>query len=862
MLPNSLQDTLEREFGKRHLASAPIPEHITDGLKSPLRPYQETGLQYFLNYWNEPFEGKLKQNHHLLFHMATGSGKTMMMAAIMLHLYKQGYRNFLFFVNSTNIINKTRDNFLNTLSPKYLFQEPLKIGEKPIVVQAVDSFQYSNPNAINIVFSTVQGLHANINTPRENALSIDDFMGGKTVLIADEAHHINADTKKPSNTELLELVSWEQTVGQIFNAHPENALLEFTATIDFSKKELMDKYLPKLIYDYPLKQFRLDGYSKEVTVLQSDLPPFERALQAILLSQYRLKLFEQHGHAVKPVVLLKSKTIKDNKAFFEEFTAKIASLNITDIEAVAAKHTDNTIAAMFADYAANNTDLNNLIKELQYDFAADRLLLVDSNNITPQTQLELNSLESPDNGYRAVFAVDMLNEGWDVLNLFDIVRLYDTRDKGGATTTREAQLIGRGARYCPFVLDNIEQKYQRKFDKDTAHPLRLGETLFYHSAHNPKYVQELTQVLVKTGIFDDKTIQQDLSLKDSFKKTDLYKFGFVLKNERITNTGDNSAAMLHQNLNSTPFSVALHTGQSNQANAFTDSSGNPIKAKRFDCTLGDLGEAILQKAIQTVSYFTFDTIKTHFNSVNTAQEFTATALYPIKVEIKAVAGSVQDLSSKQKLTVAIETLENIAVFLRQTISEHIGSPEFKPFMVKEIFKDKVLNFTPTDGDGENGKSMIESLNADYHLDLQNHDWYAFNDCYGTSEEKLLIKYIEKHYDALKTKYSDVYLLRNERHFQIYNFTNGKPIEPDFVLFLKNNVGGKDKHYQIFIEPKGGHLLKQDVWKETFLLSLKAQAKVDNLGENKDFTIWGMPFYNRAERINEFNAAFQPILGTA
>ena len=29
------------------------------------------------------------------------------------------------------------------------------------------------------------------------------------------------------------------------------------------------------------------------------------------------------------------------------------------------------------------------------------------------------------NGIRAIFAVDMLNEGWDVLNLYDIVRLYD-----------------------------------------------------------------------------------------------------------------------------------------------------------------------------------------------------------------------------------------------------------------------------------------------------------------------------------------------------------------------------------------------------------------------------------------------------
>ena len=55
--------------------------------------------------------------------------------------------------------------------------------------------------------------------------------------------------------------------------------------------------------------------------------------------------------------------------------------------------------------------------------------------------------------FERFFAVDMLNEGWDVLNLFDIVRLYDTRDGkvtkngfvAGSTTNAEKQLIGRGA---------------------------------------------------------------------------------------------------------------------------------------------------------------------------------------------------------------------------------------------------------------------------------------------------------------------------------------------------------------------------------------------------------------------------------
>src|SRR5665213_2857048 len=106
-----LHKILESEFGKRGIEATPVPEFITTNLNQnfQIRPYQERAFQYFLNYWNEKFEGK-PNKHQLLFHMATGSGKTLIMAGLILYLYEQGYRNFLFFVNSTNIIDKTRDN--------------------------------------------------------------------------------------------------------------------------------------------------------------------------------------------------------------------------------------------------------------------------------------------------------------------------------------------------------------------------------------------------------------------------------------------------------------------------------------------------------------------------------------------------------------------------------------------------------------------------------------------------------------------------------------------------------------------------------------------------------------------------------
>lgn len=83
-----------------------------------------------------------------------------------------------------------------------------------------------------------------------------------------------------------------------------------------------------------------------------------------------------------------------------------------------------------------------------------RCLSVNDDKSAEERQLIVNSLEDADNPYRAIFEVRKLDEGWDVLNLFDIVRLYETRQSGGegisAATVSEAQLIGRGARTAPL----------------------------------------------------------------------------------------------------------------------------------------------------------------------------------------------------------------------------------------------------------------------------------------------------------------------------------------------------------------------------------------------------------------------------
>lgn len=174
-------------------------------------------------------------------------------------------------------------------------------------------------------------------------------------------------------------------------------------------------------------------------------------------------------------------------------------------------------------------------------------MLLDSENIDEYKQLQLNSLEDENNGIRAIFAVNMLNEGWDTLNLFDIVRLYETRDGKwtrdekyipGKTTLSEVQLIGRGARYFPFTVDEENNRFKRKFDNDPENEMKILEELYYHSSHVPKYITELKAALKESGIMqpqEPKTVM--LKVKEDFKKTEFWKSGLIFINSRKKNDG-------------------------------------------------------------------------------------------------------------------------------------------------------------------------------------------------------------------------------------------------------------------------------------------------------------------------------------
>ncbi|MCE0761007.1 DEAD/DEAH box helicase family protein [Marinobacter sp. G11] len=854
------------------LLEKPIPDCISNNLASSitLRPYQVTALERYL-YYIEDFPHR-PSNPHLLFHMATGSGKTVLMAALIMDLYRRGYRNFLFFVNSAQIIEKTRENFLNPASAKHLFAPQIRIDDKPVEVRSVDTFDAVSEEAINIHFTTIQGLHTRMQIPKENSVTVEDFREYKVAMISDEAHHLNAETKKTlTKGEAEEKVSWEGTVSAIFEQHPENMLLEFTATVDLSHDAIRKKYHDKIIYDYALKQFREDGYSKDIELRQADLPPKERMMQAMVLSQYRRKVAEANGLHCKPVVLMKSKTIKEsgeNEALFTDMVSELSSEDILKLRT--ASKADDTLSRAF-EFIMDERGMSaaNFVLELRRDFSSEKVVNVNNIKDLEDRQVELNALEDRDNEIRVIFAVDKLNEGWDVLNLFDIVRLYDTRDgkanKVGKTTMAEAQLIGRGARYFPFVAPDQPDaaREKRKYDNAVDNPLRILEELHYHCSHNPKYIQDIRNALRETGMLDDTTRRVHLRLKDSFKQSFLYKNGHVWANSRIRNQRKDVIGLGSYKIDPAFTYPDLMTGRVTEKSAFDDKASStpsekPKEPVSRDFALAGFGLPIIRFALDSNRFFHFDNLKAYFPNLSSTSEFITSQTYlgNTVVSVRGLADDLDTLGPAQKLSITQYVLHQIENGVKRESVEFVGTKRFEPQKISECFTDTTLKLRK---EGETGLSWVKgesNVPGIDQIDLTAKDWYVYDDSYGTDQEKQFIKFLNDHAEMLRSHYDDFHLLRNEKAVKLFAFENGQAFEPDFILFLRRSADKKETIMQLFIEPKGTHLADQEKWKEDFLKQIQGEAKIQTVFQGSDYKVLGLPFFNDTTPwINDFRDCF-------
>lgn len=817
------------------------PDYIKHNLKHQLRDYQKQSL-YNLNYTQKDDHVASRFNQ-LLFHMATGSGKTDVMAADILYFYHEfGYQNFLFVVNTNAVIAKTRENMLNVQSSKYLFSQPLSIDGETIELREVTRFPTnSEPGVIYLRLTTIQTLANELNTPRENGLTYGDLEKQKLIILADEAHHFSAGTKSKSDQKNK---AWEYVLDRIRQANKANRQLEFTATIDLNNEFIYEKYRDKIIFQYDLKEFQNAGYSKKIARLQANADDNEKMLNAVLLSQYRKRMAIQAGvKDFKPVILFKSNKIAVSKAARDQFLTMMDRLTAEDLAQFIAKQLQTTQSSTLRQaYTYYQTiDMGSLVRELQRDFQPLNTINVNdtsSNGILGDLNdlRNLNTLEEPSNPFRAIFAVAKLSEGWDVLNLYDIVRIGE-QPITSTQTNSEAQLIGRGARYNPFVYEDATS-FTRRFDHSTPE-LQILESLHYHTINDKKYIDNLTKSFeaMQLQVEDDKDFDiLTTTVKKSFKKSDVYQYGKLYYNdvEDVPESEYNGLAKYGVPVAELP-TVNIETATL-EATAFDTQNVAGMNETR----LVKIDEALVKKSMARNPFFRFNTMKKYMPTLNSISEFMYDAQWLGQLkEIQATVSTGADtvLSRETQLLVVEKYLAYIQRMLIMNYKRQRGTNKFIGLPIKDAVQDYQKR-VPVNYSDAGVHELIQTY------DYKKAPWFVYNEAIVDKLERSLIELIQGYVEELQNKYKDVYLIRSDERntkLKLHEFAGDVShyagFLPDFVLYLAN----ESYIYQIYIEPKGTQLLDQDQWKEDLLTSISPES-VDVIGENDKVKLYGVKFY--------------------
>ncbi len=768
-----------------------------------------------------------------MFEMATGSGKTLVMAALILECCKQGYQNFIFFVNSTSILEKTKLNFTDSASSKYLFSENININDENTEIKSINNLNESHNSAINIYFSTIQGLFSLFTKAKENAITLEDLKDQKLVFLADEAHHLNTETKKKLNdSEASEKRNWESVVKLALEQNKDNLLLEFSATIP-KEKSVEEKYKNLKVATYTLKKFSEDKFCKNIYSLSYENKELEtRFLGACVSSLYKELLAQHHNiENFKPCILFKSERIEDSKENQECFNAFLENLSPLDLE----NFFHYSRNAFFKD-AKNFFDKQkytpNLTALLQTKFKKSTQINTNNEKELEKSMLLLNSLEDRDNPKRVIFSVDKLNEGWDVLNLFDIVRLKNKANQ--KDTIKDAQLIGRGARYYPFSYNDFKPSriefYQRKFDFSNS--LSALERLDYHAVYDSEFIAQLNNELQDLGL-------GFVNEKQTIPLTPTKRF----KCYYASNTKDKNKNLFNKDY-SDPIKVKL---QSLHVPLFAFN----VREKKVDFKEENKGDTTyyiphtLDKI--PINYFLkalnlknldFKTLKKAFkkHAFNNKVGFIEQYISPLKTNFHK---NQKFDDNKILLKLATYIIEN----LKDTLLKEQDKYEVSALELKEF------------------ETHNKSLSAsEWEKGIPFYEWLLFKDMrkLDSDLERKFLGFINDNKEILDKKFKEWCVLRNDHFTELKVFCNienspyyAQGFEPDFILFAQTH-SDEFLGFTCYMEAKGEHLEPSNAWKKEFLEMLENATLKSH---NKKLHLKGLPFFTFTNNNRTPNAEF-------
>ena len=384
------------------------------------RYYQEAAIKAVCNSFDE------KNRRKALLVMATGSGKTRTVIALCDCLLKAGWvKNILFLADRNSLVTQAKRSFVNmlpNLSCSNLVEEK------------------DNYNA-HCIFSTYQTMMNCIDTVNDSDGKLFTC-GHFDLVICDEAHR--------------SIYNKYRDIFTYFDA----PLVGLTATpkdeIDKNTYEIFELENGVPTYGYDLAQAVKDGYLVDYVSVESKLKFIEQGIVYDELSDEDKEAYEEtfeDENGDLPEAIGSSAL---NTWIFNENTIKQV-LNVLMTNGLKIDYGQKLGKTII--FAKNHDHAEKILEvfNMEYPHLPDYAKVID--NYMTYAQSAIDEFSDPKKMPQIAISVDMLDTGIDVSEVLNLVFFKKVMSKA-----KFWQMIGRGTRLCPNLLDGEDKQKFYIFD--------------------------------------------------------------------------------------------------------------------------------------------------------------------------------------------------------------------------------------------------------------------------------------------------------------------------------------------------------------------------------------------------------------
>lgn len=384
------------------------------------RYYQEAAIKAVCNSFDE------KNRRKALLVMATGSGKTRTVIALCDCLLKAGWvKNILFLADRNSLVTQAKRSFVNMLPN----------------LSCTNLVEEKDNCHAHCVFSTYQTMMNCIDTVSDSEGKLFTC-GHFDLVICDEAHR--------------SIYNKYRDIFSYFDA----PLVGLTATpkdeIDKNTYEVFELENGVPTYGYDLAQAVKDGYLVDYISVESKLKFIEQGIVYDELSEEDKKAYEEtfeDEHGELPESIGSSEL---NTWIFNEDTIKqVLNILMTDgIKIDYGQKLGKTII-----FAKNHNHAEKILEVFnkEYPHLPDYAKVID--NYMTYAQSAIDEFSDPKKMPQIAISVDMLDTGIDVPEILNLVFFKKVMSKA-----KFWQMIGRGTRLCPGLLDGENKQKFYIFD--------------------------------------------------------------------------------------------------------------------------------------------------------------------------------------------------------------------------------------------------------------------------------------------------------------------------------------------------------------------------------------------------------------